>query len=123
MMAASSITFRLFLLLNAVLHGTKALIYSNYPREATASTCLAIVIGHIASGLPWLLPSTAPPVQLSLQCRHCQCSVTVSSDTDVGPGSLKQPTIKYLTLGLSKTMNVSACLRVNPLVMPRPLIG
>ena len=32
-------------------------------------------------------------------------SVTVSAGTDVGRGSLKQPEIKCLTLGLSRGMN------------------
>ena len=33
----------LFRLLHAVMHGTKALVYSNHCREAAASTCLAII--------------------------------------------------------------------------------
>ena len=33
----------MFRLLHAVPHGTEALVYSNYQREAAASTCLAII--------------------------------------------------------------------------------
>ena len=113
-MIASSTTFRphlgrgirdLFRMAHAVLHGTEALVYSNYPREATASTCLAIIFWPIASGIPWFFLSTAVPMQLLHRCRPCQYSVTVSADTDVGRGSLKQPAIKCLTLGLSCGMN------------------
>ena len=35
-----------------------------------------------------------------------ECSVTVNACTDVGRGSLKQPAIECLTLGLSRGMNV-----------------
>ena len=73
MMIASSSTFHphtgrsikdLFRQMHAVWHGTEALVYSNHPREAVASLCLAI-IGRIASGVPWLLRSTAVLMQLS----------------------------------------------------------
>ena len=35
--------------------GTEALVYSDYTREAVASTCLAIIFGRIANGVPWFL--------------------------------------------------------------------
>ena len=63
-MIASSSTFRphpgrvirdLFRLLNAVYsHCTEALVYSNHPRAAAASSYLAIIFEPIASGVPWL---------------------------------------------------------------------
>ena len=40
----------LFRLLHAVMYGTEALVYSNHPREAAASPCLAIIFRRIASG-------------------------------------------------------------------------
>ena len=55
--------------LHAVWHGTEALVYSNHPREAAASLYLAIILGQIASGVPWFLRSTAVLMQLSHQCR------------------------------------------------------
>ena len=45
--------------LHAVWHGTEALVYSNHPREAAASSYLAIILERIASGVPWFLRSTA----------------------------------------------------------------
>ena len=60
-MLASSSTYRphsgrvirdLFRQLHAVWHGTEALVYSNHPREAAASSYLAIIFGRIASGVP-----------------------------------------------------------------------
>ena len=63
-MIASSSTFRshlgrvireLFRQLHAVRHGTEALVYSNHPREAAASSYPAIIFGRIASSIPWLL--------------------------------------------------------------------
>ena len=80
-MVASSITFRphpervirdLFCQLHAVRHGTEALVYSNHPREAAASSYLAIpvIFGRIASGVPWFLCSTAVPMHLLHQCRR-----------------------------------------------------
>ena len=51
-------------MLHAVLHGTEALVYSNHPREAAASTCLAKIFCRIASGVHWFLLSTAVPMQL-----------------------------------------------------------
>ena len=83
-----------------LLHGMEALVYSNYPREAAAST---LIFRRIASGVHWFLCSTAVPMQLRHHCR--QRSVAVTAGTDVGCGSLKQPAIEYLTLGLSRVMN------------------
>ena len=60
----------LFRKLHAVWHGMEALVYSNHPREAAASSYLAIIIGRIASGVPWFLSSTAVLMQLSHQCRR-----------------------------------------------------
>ena len=79
-MIASSSTFcphpgmvirDLFRQLHAEWHGTEAQVYSNHPREAAASLCLAIIFGRIDSGLPWLLRSTAVLMQLSHQCWRC----------------------------------------------------
>ena len=42
----------MFRQLHAVRHGTEALVYSNHPREAAASSYLAIIFGRIASGTP-----------------------------------------------------------------------
>ena len=81
----------LFRLLHAVLHGMEALVYSNHPRGAAASSYLAIIFGRIDNGIPWFLRSTAVPMQLSHQCRRW-CS-------------LKYPAIECLTLGLSHGMN------------------
>ena len=53
----------LFRLLHVVLLGTEALVYNNYPREAAASTYLAIIFVQIASGVPWFPHSTAVPMQ------------------------------------------------------------
>ena len=49
-------------------HCTEALVYSNHPRAAAASSYLAIIFGRIASGVPWLLRSTAEPMQHPHQC-------------------------------------------------------
>ena len=63
-MIASSSTFcphpgrvirDLFRQLHAVWHGTEALVYNNHPREAAASSYLALILGRIASGVPWFL--------------------------------------------------------------------
>ena len=76
-MIASSSTFRphpgkvirdLFRQLHAVRHGTEALVYSNHPRFAAASSYLAIIFGRIASCVLWFLRSTLVPMQLSHQC-------------------------------------------------------
>ena len=76
-MIASSSTFRphpgrvirdLLRQLDVVWHGTEALVYSNHPREAAASSYLAIIFGLIASGVPWFLLSTAVLIQLLHQC-------------------------------------------------------
>ena len=91
----------LFRLLRVVtlLHGTGALVYSKYPREAAASTCLAIIFGRIARDFSLVPPfnsgPNAPPASvqaLPVQC-HCQCIIIASAGTDVGHGSLKQPAI------------------------------
>ena len=80
-------------MLHAVLPGTEAPCYSNYPREAAGFTCLAIIFGLIVSGVTWFLRSTAVQMQLPRRHRHVQCSVTVSAVSDVGRGSVKQPAI------------------------------
>ena len=49
-------------------HSTEALVYSNHPRAAAASSYLAIIFGRIASGVPWFLRSTAEPMQHPHQC-------------------------------------------------------
>ena len=50
-MIASSSTFRP----HPVRHCTEALVYSNHPRAAAASSFLAIILGRIATTLvPWL---------------------------------------------------------------------
>ena len=81
-MIASSSTFcphpgrvirDLFRQLIAVRHGTEALLYSNHPRKAAASSYLAIIFGRIASCVPWFLRSAAVLMQLSHQCwRWCR---------------------------------------------------
>ena len=82
----------LFHLLNAVSHHTEALIYSNYPREATASSYLAIIFVRIASGVSWFLCPTEVPMQLLYQCKHALMLAMVA---------LKQPAIGCLTLCFS----------------------
>ena len=63
----------MFRQLHAVWHGTEALVYSNHPREAAASSYLAIIFGRIASGVPRFLHSTAVLMQLWHQCwRWCR---------------------------------------------------
>ena len=57
----------LFRQLHAVWHGTEALVYSNHPREAAASSYLAINLERIASGVPWFLRLTVVLMQLSHQ--------------------------------------------------------
>ena len=63
-MIASSSTFRphpgkvirdLFRQLHAVWHGTEALVYSNHPRKAAASSYRAIILG----GLPVAYPGSS----------------------------------------------------------------
>ena len=44
-------------------HCTVALVYSNHPRAAAASSYLAIIFGRIASSVPWFLRSTVEPMQ------------------------------------------------------------
>ena len=81
-MIASSSTFRphpgmvirdLYRQLHVVWHGMEALVYKNHPREAAASSYLAIIFGRITSGVLWFFGSTAVPMQLSHQCwRWCR---------------------------------------------------
>ena len=102
-MVASSATFcphlgrvngDLFRMLHAVLHGMKALVYSNYHR----SVC------------PYSSGGLSAPYRGSSAQQRCQCSShigagTASAGTDAGHGSLKEPAIECLTLGLSRGMN------------------
>ena len=74
----------LFRLLHAVLHSTESLVYINYPREAAASTCLAIIFRRIANGIPQSFRSTAVH-----QCSRFSTG-TASAGNDVGHVSLKQ---------------------------------
>ena len=67
----------LFRQLHAVRHRRDALVYSNHPKKAAASSYLAIIFGRIANGLPWFLRSTAVPMQLR-----------ISAGAGVGRGSL-----------------------------------
>ena len=83
----------------------RALVYSNHPREAAASTYLAIIFGQNVSSVSWFLRSTAVPMQLPYQCSHCQCSVTTVQALMFAVVALKQPTIECLTLGLTWGMN------------------
>ena len=81
-MIASSSTFLLhpgrvikglFRQFHSVWHGTEALVYSNHPREAAASSYLSIIFGLLASGVPWFFRSTAVLMQLSHQgWRRCR---------------------------------------------------
>ena len=55
MIASSSSTFvpiiwDLFCLSHAVRHQTEALVYNDHPREAAASSYLALIFGRTASG-------------------------------------------------------------------------
>ena len=61
-------------LLLVVLHGTEALVYSNYPREPATSTCVTIISVLIAGGVPWFIRSTAVPGGKS--ARHAQNSLS-----------------------------------------------
>ena len=88
-MIASSSTFRphpgrvirdLFRQLHAIRHGTEALVYNNHPREAAASSVLAITFGLI--GVPWDMGPLASVQALvkavvalkgPLGMRHFQC--------------------------------------------------
>ena len=67
----------LFYLFHDVLHGSEALVYNNYPKEAAASTCLAIIFGRISNGF---LRLTAVPMQLPHQGRRCN-AVSLSVQT------------------------------------------
>ena len=75
-MIASSSTVRphlgrairdLFRQLHAVWHGTEALQQSS-KGSYSLLVSMAIIFRRIASGVPWLLSSTAVPMQLSHQC-------------------------------------------------------
>ena len=86
-MIASSSTFRphlgrvirdLFRQLHAVWHGTEALVYSNHPRAAAASSYLAIIFGPIVVAYPG-----------SSAQQRSQCSTRISAGADVSCGSLK----------------------------------
>ena len=138
-MVASSSTFRTHLwrvirdlsrLLHVALHGTEALVYSNYPRKAAAYTWLAMIWWRIASGEACFLHSIVVPMQLR-----------ISAGTDVGHARALNYRQYCLTLDLSRGMNgvtlnndsvsalnciskpkstiVLACPGVNPLDMPR----
>ena len=71
------------------LYCTEALVYSDHPRKTAVFTCLAIIFGQIASGVPLFLRSTAVPMQLSHRC-------TVSAVNGVGRG-------RHLPLYMSST--------------------
>ena len=64
----------LFRQLHAIPHGTEALVYSNHPREAAASSYLPV-------------PAVSYP-GTSAQPR-CQCSSRINAGAAVGRGSLK----------------------------------
>ena len=46
------------------------MVYSDHPREAAASMCLAVISGRIASGVPWFLCSSEVPMQLPRRWHH-----------------------------------------------------
>ena len=54
----------LFRPLLTVLHGKEAVVCSDYPRDATASICLAIILGQIPSSVPWFLSNAGTGVNL-----------------------------------------------------------
>ena len=73
------------------MHDMEACVYSNHPREAAASTCLAIIFGWNPSGVPWFLRSTAVLMQaLPVQSQN-------SVGTSVGRGSFETTYIICLT--------------------------
>ena len=72
-MIASSSIFRphsgkvirdLFHLLNAVRHCMEALVYSNHPREAAASSYLAIIFGRYTLAPPFNNGTNAAPASV-----------------------------------------------------------
>ena len=77
-----------------VRHCTEALVYSNHPRAAAASSYLAIIFRRIASGVPCFLRS-----------HRSQCSTRISAGADVGHGmnGVTQRELSFLLLlwGLS----------------------
>ena len=86
-MIASGSTFRphpgrvisdLLRLLQDVQHGTEALVYSYHPREAAASSYLAIILGGLLVAYPG-----------SSAQQRSQCSPRIIVDTGVGCGGLK----------------------------------
>ena len=78
----------LFFLLHQ--HGTEALVYIDYPREAAASR---YNLRRIASGLPWF-----PPLNSDANCNSC-----ISAGTGVGRG--KALSIECLTSDFSRETN------------------
>ena len=52
------------------MHGSEELVYGDDPREAADSTCVAIISGRIASGVPWLLHSILVLIQLPYQSHY-----------------------------------------------------
>ena len=74
-----------------------ALVHSDYPRDATASKCLAIIFGRIASVYPG-----------SSAKQRCQGSSRINAGTGVGRGkalNYRLSAIEYLTSGMSRGMN------------------
>ena len=65
-MTSALLLFRMTLrvVYSVVRHGSEALVYINHPREAAASSYLAIIFTQIASEIPWFLRSTADPVSV-----------------------------------------------------------
>ena len=72
-----------------VQHGTEALVHSNHPRVAAASTNLALIFGRIASMLPWFLCSTKVLMQLPHQCRNSVTLGTIQPE-ESGAGEMPQ---------------------------------
>ena len=66
-------------------------------QQSFKGSCSLHVAGHNlradCHGVPWLLRSTAVPMQLSYQCRHCQCNVTAVQALMLAVLALKQPAI------------------------------
>ena len=72
-----------------------ALVHSDYPRDATASKCLVIIFGRIASGVSWFIRSTTVPRQLPHQRKHW-CWPWLG---------LRLSAMDYLIIGMSRGMN------------------
>ena len=77
----------LFRQLHAVLHGTEALVYTNYPKETAVFTCLAIIFG-------WRTLTTAYPGSSAQQ--RCQCSSCISTGTT----NSMSPSVQALMLAM-----------------------